>query len=445
LNENYAAGNNCVINENSTQIHTFLADMDVEWSINGGVDKDLFIIDTSSGLLSFIDKPDFEIPTDADLNNTYEVIINATDLIGSTSSQVVNIEVIDIVEPTYSIKINSTSIPREGENLITTVYTENIDYGTNIIWKLTGIGIDESDFSLGHISGNSLTGDDGSFSFEHTLLNDQVVEGTETINVELFSDISMKDQIEGEYTSFQIKDAPITKQVADPMSGEIIDTDLYSEGQVNDLQYLCDYDGNLQGIVNTNELSNNQIEELGHASNYFYQTMIDVNGDGNQEMIFTNDKSGRWATVSIDSITGFVDFTDYDQGGSTRIVGVYEDTLVQEGIDNNGYLSDGITPAPVSDPVDPNRYLGGIDRLELNSQYRFQNDIQNDNLIPRNSGDYDDDGVYEVYWKTADETAYLRALMHEDGNIQYANYQDQIQMSEYLTFHGHEKEISNII
>ena len=30
-------------------------------------------------------------------------------------------------------------------------------------------------------------------------------------------------------------------------------------------------------------------------------------------------------------------------------------------------------------------------------------------------------------------------------NIKYANYEDQIQMSEYLTSHGHENEISNII
>jgi hypothetical protein len=35
--------------------------------------------------------------------------------------------------------------------------------------------------------------------------------------------------------------------------------------------------------------------------------------------------------------------------------------------------------------------------------------------------------------------------MHEDGNIKYANYEDYIQMSEYLTSQGHENEISNII
>ena len=48
-------------------------------------------------------------------------------------------------------------------------------------------------------------------------------------------------------------------------------------------------------------------------------------------------------------------------------------------------------------------------------------------------------------WKTNDGTAYLRALMHDDGNIRYANYQSEDLMSEYLTAQGHEEIISNII
>ena len=41
--------------------------------------------------------------------------------------------------------------------------------------------------------------------------------------------------------------------------------------------------------------------------------------------------------------------------------------------------------------------------------------------------------------------AYLRALMHADGNIQYANYQNQTQMSDYLTAQGYTEIISDII
>ena len=50
-----------------------------------------------------------------------------------------------------------------------------------------------------------------------------------------------------------------------------------------------------------------------------------------------------------------------------------------------------------------------------------------------------------MYWKTADGTAYLRSLMHDDGNIRYANYQSEEQMSNYLTTNGYESAISDII
>ena len=86
-----------------------------------------------------------------------------------------------------------------------------------------------------------------------------------------------------------------------------------------------------------------------------------------------------------------------------------------------------------------------IDRLALNSQVRFQNDLDIDNLQAKHSGDYDSDGISEVYWKTADGTAYLRALMHDDGNIRYANYQSEAQMTDYLTTQGHESVVGEIV
>ena len=59
--------------------------------------------------------------------------------------------------------------------------------------------------------------------------------------------------------------------------------------------------------------------------------------------------------------------------------------------------------------------------------------------------DYDNDGFQEVYWKTNDNTAYLRALMHADGNIRYANYQNEAQMRDYLTNNGLSDSITEII
>ena len=205
-----------------------------------------------------------------------------------------------------------------------------------------------------------------------------------------------------------------------------------SEHQVGtsyQLENIKDYDGNLH--ANTGGVS----EVTKNA--YKYQGLIDVNADGKKDAIYTNKESGRWVTGSINS-SGEIDFETNGKGGTTRVVGIYEDPLIAEGETNGGYLSDGVTPAPANFGVaDADRYVEvngeTIDRLALNSQVRFQNDLKIDNLQAKHSGDYDSDGIHEVYWKTADGTAYLRALMHADGNIRYANYQNEAQMSEYLT------------
>ena len=113
-----------------------------------------------------------------------------------------------------------------------------------------------------------------------------------------------------------------------------------------------------------------------------------------------------------------IDYSEHGQGGTTRVVGIYIDPLVVSG-----------------DVVQ-----GG----DHDSQRRFQNDLYIDNLIVKTSGDYDGDGFQEVYWKTNDGAAYLRALMHSDGNIQYANYQSESQMRNYLTSNGYESTLSEI-
>jgi hypothetical protein len=50
--------------------------------------------------------------------------------------------------------------------------------------------------------------------------------------------------------------------------------------------------------------------------------------------------------------------------------------------------------------------------------------------------DYDHDGLQEVYFALTDGTAYLHAYMHADGNIRYANYQNQQQVIDFLTAEG---------
>ena len=183
----------------------------------------------------------------------------------------------------------------------------------------------------------------------------------------------------------------------------------YTIGQETTLDSIKDYDGNLHAGDNS----------AATASSYKYQGLLDVNGDGVFEAIFTNKSSKRWVTAEVDSATGQIDFDDHGAGGTTRVVGIYIDPLVTSG--------------------------DVVQFSDHDSQYRFQNDLLIDNLTVKTSGDYDGDGFQEVYWKTNDGTSYLRALMHADGNIRYANYQSEAQMKEYLTANGDVSAISEII
>ena len=174
------------------------------------------------------------------------------------------------------------------------------------------------------------------------------------------------------------------------------------------LSGIRDFDGILHGGADPSA-----------RDNYKYQGSFDINGDSRDEAIFTNADSKRWATININPLTNTTNYEEHQTNGTTRIVGLYIDPLVTSG--------------------------DVVQFSDHDSQYRFQNDLKNDNLLVKAAGDYDSDGIHEVYWKTADGSAYLRSLMHTDGNIRYANYQSESQMSDYLTINGYESVINDIV
>ena len=140
--------------------------------------------------------------------------------------------------------------------------------------------------------------------------------------------------------------------------------------------------------------------------------------DGDAEFIYINRDLGRWATVGSDP-SGGIDFGAHGSGGDTRVVGIY---------------------------LDPEVEAGRTERFsEFDSQQRFQNDLKIDNLTVIDAFDFDGNGDQEIYFKVNDGTAYLRAVMHSDGNIQYANYQSAEQVREFLTSNGHGQDVLDTI
>lgn len=68
------------------------------FSISGGSDQGAFQIDPATGALTFLAPPDFETPSDADLNNAYSVQLNVSDGNGGNVSLDVTITVTDLNE-----------------------------------------------------------------------------------------------------------------------------------------------------------------------------------------------------------------------------------------------------------------------------------------------------------------------------------------------------------
>ena len=80
------------------------------YSISGGQDPNLFKINSQSGHLSFVTAPNFELPSDGDANNLYEVWVRATDEGNTSDEQRINISVTDVDElPTVSPSLFSTT------------------------------------------------------------------------------------------------------------------------------------------------------------------------------------------------------------------------------------------------------------------------------------------------------------------------------------------------
>lgn len=85
--------------ENQQTVTTISA-MDIEggalnYSINGGTDQQRFIINPTSGALSFKVAPDFENPLDADGDNQYEVIVSIENPRGESVSQALSVAISD--------------------------------------------------------------------------------------------------------------------------------------------------------------------------------------------------------------------------------------------------------------------------------------------------------------------------------------------------------------
>ena len=100
--------------ENGTTVQTLVAsDADLPaqtliFSLAGGADQARFNINKTTGALSFLNSPDFETPTDANRDNTYEVNVQVSDGVGGTDVQSLTVKVTDVAVVNTTVATNSS-------------------------------------------------------------------------------------------------------------------------------------------------------------------------------------------------------------------------------------------------------------------------------------------------------------------------------------------------
>ena len=138
----------------TTQVTPNVTGAAVSYSISGGDDSAKFSIDSSSGVVNFVSSPDFETKTDADSNNIYGIVIQATES-GSTFvvTRSVAVTVQDVAEfaPTFT-SASSVAFAENGAGVVYTALAAPAVTGRSVVYSISG-GADSAKFSINSSSG----------------------------------------------------------------------------------------------------------------------------------------------------------------------------------------------------------------------------------------------------------------------------------------------------
>ena len=132
------------INEGETAITTISAtDADgdsVSYNRTSDGDSSLFDINTSTGVLTFTNAPDFENPADSDTDNDYSVTVTATDGF-NTTSQVISVAVLNTNDTAPEFTSSGSFTVNENQTAIGTVAASDAD-GDTVAYSLSGTDAD---------------------------------------------------------------------------------------------------------------------------------------------------------------------------------------------------------------------------------------------------------------------------------------------------------------
>ena len=150
--------------ENSTGVILVVSDPNpgdtLTFSITGGADQSLFILNSLTGELTFKAAPDFEKPIDTNGNNIYEVEITAYDNFGEpatttlrgTTISTLNIEVTNVNEAPIITSGTAANFAENGIGIAYAVTASDPDAGTTLTYTLDN-ALDASLFNINATTG----------------------------------------------------------------------------------------------------------------------------------------------------------------------------------------------------------------------------------------------------------------------------------------------------
>ena len=134
---------NAAVDENQTTVATLTATDDdgdpITFSLSG-TDQNAFNIDPMTGVITFVNAPDFEMPSDANMDNIFEIDVSASDGTSTTTDGFM-VFINDIVESPPPIMDSIPEGTRDGQT-----FSVNIPFGDSLTFTL--IGPDAADIDL---------------------------------------------------------------------------------------------------------------------------------------------------------------------------------------------------------------------------------------------------------------------------------------------------------
>jgi hypothetical protein len=314
----------------------------IAYSIAGGADASFFQISALTGALSFITPPNFEAPTDSDGNNSYLVIVRASD--GTLAgTQTLTVNVTNANEPPIIISNGGGDTENisvaENTTAVTTVVATDPDAGAALSYAIIG-GADAGKFAINASTGvlafvaapdfeNPADSDHNNSYIVQVRASDGSLSDTQTVTVNVTdvndpppsspsldvnaapsadfdgngrSDLLWRNDA-GQIAVWQTNSSGVLSSAvalgSAPASAHIEGTGDFNQDGRGDILFRS-VDQTL-AVWQTNGQQLQSINVLGSASAAWHSSGIgDFNGDGTSDLLFRND-NGQIAQWIIDN------------------------------------------------------------------------------------------------------------------------------------------------